>query len=166
MVMVGNEIETERLRLHQVGVEEARELLDGRPQPELPWAHGYPIEGSLIAAEAFVRAIDGGQEVGPYGLYQIVMVKEGAVVGDIGFHGPPDLVRSVTIGYGLAAEARGHGYATEALRALIIWAMTQPGVRRVEGDAVHANLASQRVMERAGMRYVGSDAQLRYYRYP
>ncbi|HEX9342524.1 MAG TPA: GNAT family N-acetyltransferase [Actinomycetota bacterium] len=161
-----NEIKTERLWLRQLPVEEARALLNGTAQPELPWMAGYPIEGSMIAAEAYVRAIDGGQQVGPYGLYQIVVTEEGLVVGDIGFHGPPDPVRSVTIGYGLAAPARGHGYVTEALRALIAWAMAQPEVRRVEGDAVHANLASQRVMERAGMRYVGSDVQLRYYRYP
>jgi len=163
---VVSEIQTERLCLHLLQVEEARALLKGQSQPDLPWMRGYPIEGSMIAAEAYVRAIDGGQKLGPFGMYQIVVTKEGLVVGDIGFHGPPDSLRSVTVGYGLAPSARGHGYATEALRALITWAMTQPEVRRVEADAVHANLASQRVMERAGMRYVGSDAQLRYYRYP
>lgn len=163
---MGNEIQTKRLRLHLLSVEEARALLKGQAQPDLPWLADYPIEGSLIAAEAYVRAIDSGQQLGPYGMYQIVVCDQGVVVGDIGFHGPPDPVHSVTVGYGLAPSARGQGYATEALRALIAWAMAQPEVRRVEADAVHANLASQRVMERAGMRYVGSDAQLRYYRYP
>lgn len=163
---MGNEIQTERLRLHLLEVEEARALLGGTPQPDYPWMPGYPIEGSMIAAEAYVRAVDGGQQLGPYGMYQILVAKYGLVVGDIGFHGPPDPFHSVTVGYGLAPSARGHGYATEALGALIAWAMAQPEVRRVEADAVHANLASQRVMERAGMRYVGSDAQLRYYRHP
>ena len=161
-----NELQTERLRLHLLDVDEARALLKGQAQPDLPWVPDYPVEGSLIAAEAYVRAIEAGQQLGPYGMYQIIVTKQGVVVGDIGFHGPPDPAHSVTVGYGLAPSARGHGYATEALRALIAWAMTQPEVRRVEADAVHANLASQRVMERAGMRYVGSDAQLRYYRYP
>ena len=55
---------------------------------------------------------------------------------------------------------------TEALRALIDWALAQPDVRRVEADTAHGNLASRRVMERAGMRLIGRSEQLRFYRYP
>jgi RimJ/RimL family protein N-acetyltransferase len=72
----------------------------------------------------------------------------------------------VTVGYGLAAGARGNGYATEALRALVAWALAQPGVVRVEADTTHANFPSQRVMERAGMRLVDRNEQLRFYRIP
>jgi [ribosomal protein S5]-alanine N-acetyltransferase len=88
------------------------------------------------------------------------------VVGDIGFHGPPSRARSVTVGYGLAPGARGHGYATEALRAVVSWALAQPEVTSVEADTTHANLPSQRVMERAGMRCYHRNDQLRFYRVP
>jgi RimJ/RimL family protein N-acetyltransferase len=163
---MANRIETERLCLRQLEADEARELLRGRAHPERPWASGYPIQGTLIAVEAFVRALDNGARPGPYGVYQLVRTDDGTVVGDIGFHGPPGAEGAVTVGYGLAAGARGHGYATEALRALLAWALSQPEVKRVEADTTHANLPSQRVMERAGMRLVGHDEQLRYYRIP
>ena len=163
---MGNRIRSERLCLRQLEPEEARALLQGRADPERPWMAGYPTQGTLITVEAFVRAIDNGADPGVYGVYQLVRRGDGVVVGDIGFHGPPDRRGSVTVGYGLAPAARGHGYATEALRALVAWALARPEVAAVEADTTHANLASQRVMERAGMRLVDRNEQLRFYRVP
>ena len=164
--MASNRIETDRLCLRQLEVDEARDLLQGRAHPDRPWMAGYPIQGTLVAVEAFVRAVDSGVEAGAFGVYQLIRSADGLVIGDIGFHGPPDRHGSVTVGYGLAAGARGHGYATEALRAIVDWALAQPGVVRVEADTTHANLPSQRVMERAGMRLVDRNEQLRFYRIP
>jgi RimJ/RimL family protein N-acetyltransferase len=163
---LGNRILTERLCLRQLEVVEARALLRGKADPERPWMTGYPIQGTLIAVEAFVRALDNGADPGAYGVYQLVRSSDAVVVGDIGFHGPPSPRGSVTVGYGLAPGARGQGYATEALRAVLAWALAQPGVASVEADTTHANLASQRVMERAGMRLYDRNDQLRFYRVP
>ena len=161
-----NEILTKRLRLLQLDAAQARNLLAGRPDAERPWISGYPIDGTLVAAEAFLRTVDAGIDPGPYGIYQLVRQADSMVVGDIGFHAPPDSGGTVTVGYGLAAPARGNGYATEALQAIIGWALGQPQVRRVEADTAHANIPSQRVMERAGMRLIGRNDRLRFYRYP
>jgi RimJ/RimL family protein N-acetyltransferase len=161
-----NEIPTERLWLLQLDAAQVRNLLAGRADSERPWMTGYPIEGTLVAAEAFLRTVDAGVDPGPYGMYQLVRQADSIVVGDIGFHAPPDSGGTVTVGYGLAAQARGNGYATEALKALISWALAQPGVRGVEADTAHGNVRSQRVMERAGMRMIGRNDRLRFYRYP
>jgi RimJ/RimL family protein N-acetyltransferase len=163
---MGNRIRSERLCLRQLEVEEARALLLGKGDPELPWMAGYPMQGTLIAVEAFVRALDNGADPGVYGVYQLVRSSDAVVVGDIGFHGPPSPRGSVTVGYGLAPGARGQGYATEALRVVVAWALAQPEVVAVEADTTHANLPSQRVMERAGMRLYNTSDQLRFYRVP
>jgi RimJ/RimL family protein N-acetyltransferase len=163
---MGNRIGSERLCLRQLEPGEARALLQGQADPERPWMAGYPTQGTLIAVEAFVRAIDNGADPGAFGVYQLVRSGDGMVIGDIGFHGPPNQAGAVTVGYGLAPGARGNGYATEALRALVAWALAQPGVASVEADTTHANLPSQRVMERAGMRLVDRNEQLRFYRVP
>jgi RimJ/RimL family protein N-acetyltransferase len=104
--------------------------------------------------------------LGDFGSYQIVRREDGLVIGDIGFHGPPDSHGAVTVGYGLAPEARGHGYATESLVGLAEWALAQPEVKVVNADANLDNVASQRVMERAGMRFVNETAEKRFYRLP
>ena len=163
---LANRIQSERLCLYQLEVDEARALLQGKADPARPWLAGYPMQGTLIAVEAFVRAIDNGADPGAYGVYQVVRSSDDVVVGDIGFHGPPNPSGSVTVGYGLAPGARGQGYATEALRALVAWALAQPEVVVVEADTTHANLPSQRVMERAGMRMYDKSEQLRFYRVP
>jgi RimJ/RimL family protein N-acetyltransferase len=163
---MGNRIQSERLCLWQLDVEEARGLLQGRADPGRPWMAGYPMQGTLIAVEAFVRAIDNGADPGAFGVYQLVRSSDDVVVGDIGFHGPPNSRGAVTVGYGLAPGARGQGYATEALRAVVDWALALPEVTSVEADTTHANLPSQRVMERAGMRLYDRNDQLRFYRVP
>jgi RimJ/RimL family protein N-acetyltransferase len=163
---MGNRIQTERLRLRQLEAEEGRALLRGEADPERPWMAGYPMQGTLIAVEAFVRAVENGADPGAYGVYQLVRASDGQVIGDIGFHGPPTRGGAVTVGYGLAPGARGQGYATEALRAVIAWALARPEVAVVEADTTHANLPSQRVMERAGMRLYDKSEQLRFYRMP
>ena len=52
--------------------------------------------------------------------------------------------------YWLAAEARGRGYATKAVRLISDWAFETLELERLELYAHPDNTASQRVAERAG----------------
>lgn len=56
------------------------------------------------------------------------------------------------IGWCLAPEAQGHGYATEAVAALIAVAFGPLGLRRLVANAFAANAGSIAIMERLGMR--------------
>ena len=57
--------------------------------------------------------------------------------------------RIVRVGYMLAESAWGKGYATELLRALVRWCKTED-VSSIMGGVAPDNVASQRVMEKAG----------------
>ena len=59
------------------------------------------------------------------------------------------------VGWALAAEHRGQGYATEAAGALIAYGFYSLGLRRIHADTGIDNLASMRMMERLGMRREG-----------
>ena len=59
------------------------------------------------------------------------------------------------LGYVLARDYWSRGYMTEAVRTLIGWAMDQPGIHRVWSVCDVENLASARVMEKAGMTKEG-----------
>jgi ribosomal-protein-alanine N-acetyltransferase len=61
--------------------------------------------------------------------------------------------------YLLKASYRGKGLATEAARALLVYAFGELGLARVDGEAASENVASKRVMEKIGMRYLGQDEQ-------
>ncbi len=53
----------------------------------------------------------------------------------------------------------GQGLATEAARALLEYAFGTLRLPQIDSAAAHDNLASRRVMEKLGMRYLGLDAE-------
>jgi RimJ/RimL family protein N-acetyltransferase len=63
--------------------------------------------------------------------------------------------RRAEIGYWLAADARGEGHATRAVRLLCGWAARALGLERIDLVAATANAASQAVAERAGFSREG-----------
>ena len=75
------------------------------------------------------------------------------VLGMIGHrvHGP-----RAHLGYCLARDAWGQGYATEAARRVVEAALAEPSIWRVEAlcDAEHT--ASTRVLQKAGLAYEGT----------
>ncbi|MFF9013889.1 GNAT family N-acetyltransferase [Streptomyces sp. NPDC014870] len=156
-------VTTRRLELCRLSVGEAERIVRLAAEGSEGWAEGYPSDADVAVARRFLDARDEHGDPGVFGPYEIRRRDDRVTVGGIGFHGPPDEGRFVTVGYGLAPVARGHGYATEALRALLGLARAQ-GLAGAKGDADLGNVASQRVMEAAGMRYVGEDERVRHYR--
>ncbi|MFB7515886.1 GNAT family N-acetyltransferase [Streptomyces sp. NPDC056144] len=153
-------VATERLLLHPVTVEAAERVVAQEPGEGDRWAEGYPRDGDVRALTGFLAKVAGHGDPGVFRHYEIRL--DGVVVGGIGFHGPPDETGVATVGYGLAPGARGKGYASEALRALIELAR-RAGASGVKGDADLTNPDSHRVMEAAGMPCVGEDETLRYF---
>jgi RimJ/RimL family protein N-acetyltransferase len=64
---------------------------------------------------------------------------------------------AVEIGWRLGRHYWGHGYATEAARAVIVDGFTTLGLAEVVAFTVPANLRSRAVMERLGMRHSPAD---------
>ena len=80
----------------------------------------------------------------------------GTVVGDIGFHGPPDERGSVEIGYSIAPTWRRRGLATEALRAFLAWALQRPEITAVRAETESSNHASIAILRRLGFEETGT----------
>ena len=71
-------------------------------------------------------------------------------IGGLLFKGPPDESGAVEIGYGIDESFRRRGYGLEAVKAGIEWAFSQ-GAGAVTAKVNPGNLASRRLLERAGM---------------
>ncbi|MDO9381132.1 MAG: GNAT family N-acetyltransferase [Nocardioidaceae bacterium] len=155
------DLRTERLILHPVDVGEAERIAARRPAPGDAWAEDFPFEGDVMGVTMFLRATAAHGDQGPFGHYAIVRTADGRAVGGAGFKGRPQ-AGSVEIGYGLAPSARGHGYAAEAVRALLDLAR-EHGVARVVADTDRGNLASQRTLAAAGFARLGTDGDLLLY---
>lgn len=86
---------------------------------------------------------------------------DGAVVGDAGFHGPPDEAGMVEVGYTVVPAYRRQGYARAMLRALLVRAAAEPGVRTVRARIDSANTASLASIEGFGFTRVGEQGSER-----
>ena len=80
----------------------------------------------------------------------------GAVVGDGGLHPLGGQGPDVELGYTLARDAWGQGYATELGRALVGHAFSALKVPRVVAQVEPANTASRHVLEKLGMTERGT----------
>lgn len=156
-----NDIETTRLVLHPIDESEATRICHRAPGPGDEWAADYPFAGDLAAVGSFLRATEQHGEQRPFGYYQIIRVDDGLTVGGAGFKGQPR-GGSVEVGYGLAPSARGHGYAAEAVTALLALA-AHHGVVTVLADTTKDNVPSQRTLAAAGFTLVGADEDLQFY---
>jgi RimJ/RimL family protein N-acetyltransferase len=61
----------------------------------------------------------------------------------------------LTLGYALAPEVWGHGYATEAVAAIVRAAFALTDVAEIEASVQVDNIASRRVLEKTGFSHVG-----------
>jgi RimJ/RimL family protein N-acetyltransferase len=96
-----------------------------------------------------------------FGVWVMIERESKTVTGDIGFLGPPGEDGSVGIGFSVVPDRRGRGYATEAARALVDWALRQPGVVSVVAGCDTGNVPSIRTLERIGFVRTGeSDGRL------
>ncbi|MGW4568738.1 GNAT family N-acetyltransferase [Streptomyces sp. NPDC004561] len=86
---------------------------------------------------------------------------DGAVVGDAGFHGPPDKAGMVEVGYTVVPGYRRQGYARAMLRALLVRAAAEPGVKTVRAVINSDNNASLATIAGFGFTRVGEQGNER-----
>lgn len=111
---------------------------------------GWPRHTALTASDAYVALALA--EWATHGCGTYLIERDGQLIGSTGLHlvGP---VGAVT-GYILTPAAWGHGYATEACRAMVALGRDL-GVPRIEATCHTAHRASAHVLEKAGLRREG-----------
>ena len=101
-------------------------------------------------AERFIEACQRMADEGSGARLAIDRVYDNAFVGWCSLtRWNPDY-RSASMGYCLDGPAWGHGYATEAGRALLRWAFDTLDLNRVQAETDTRNTASARVLEKLG----------------
>jgi len=150
---LSEQLETQRLLLRKPCTDDALLAFEGWTQDTevtryLTW---HPHQ-SLEQTKEFIRRciVDWDRSWRfPY----IITIKESGEV--IGMIDPRVEGHRLGIGYGLARSHWGKGYMTEAVRAIIDWALQQEEIFRVYATTDVENIGSQRVLEKAGMTREG-----------
>jgi ribosomal-protein-alanine N-acetyltransferase len=107
-------------------------------------------------AERFLAACGRMAEEGSGARLAIDRVGDGAFLGWTALTRWNTEFRSASMGYCLDDAAWGHGYATEAGRALLQWAFATLDLNRVQAEADTRNRASARVLEKLGFILEGT----------
>ena len=131
-------LETERLLLRRFTMDDADLLfeLDNDPVVMRYVNGGVPVSRDEIVDETLPAFLSYYERFPGF--------RPGPVAGSL----EPEL------GYRLHQAAWNQGYATEGSRALINMGFAELGCERVTAEAMAVNVASRRVMEKAGLRYV------------
>jgi ribosomal-protein-alanine N-acetyltransferase len=108
------------------------------------------------------------QDTHGYSRWAINCRADNAFVGRAGFLYLPD-TDEIDLGYTLHRKYWGQGVASEIALALAAWARENLPIHKVIGMAAPANVASIRVLQKAGMTYVGDrvyrDMDVRLHRF-
>jgi RimJ/RimL family protein N-acetyltransferase len=148
-------IRSDRLDLREFGPDDlglASEVAAAGEREALP--PGVPVNRDELA-----QWFAAGMPLGGRGDAVHLMMLDrahGRMVGSISVFHADWQVRSAEIGYGVRSDARGEGYATEALAAVARWALTEGGLQRAWLTTNTDNAASARVAEKAGFRREGT----------
>jgi len=81
--------------------------------------------------------------------------RERGMLGHIGFHGPPDERGMAELGYTVFPPFRRRGYALEAARGMMDWALREHGVRLFRLSISPDNAPSLAMAAKMGFRQVG-----------
>jgi [ribosomal protein S5]-alanine N-acetyltransferase len=155
-------IATARLVLVPATVEIARAELGDRVEfarllaATIP--DNWPPESAVDALPLFLGWLEAAPDqsgwFGWYGLAQVGEDGSRVLVGSGGFLGPPE-AGEVRMGYSVLPQFQRRGYATEMVRALVAWALAQPGVMGITAETEWENAMSVRVLEKSGFLQIG-----------
>jgi ribosomal-protein-alanine N-acetyltransferase len=147
-------VETERLVLRRPRVSDEPAIFARyASDPEVTRYMAWPTHTSLDDTHAFLRLSDDVWARWPLAGPYLVFARDGVtLLGSAGIVND-DAVRA-QIGYILARDAWGRGYATEALLASVE-AARAAGVRRLEAGVHVDHQASCRVLEKGGFTREG-----------
>ena len=147
--------ETERLIIRPFRNEDAAALYENHQDSEVQrWFPNECYADPEEAADAirfYVDCVNNGHL--PFVL-GVESKETGELIGDTGISevdGKPD---EAEIGYCIGARYRGKGYASELLSAISDFVVSRFGIRVIYGRVVHGNVASAKVLEKNGYRFV------------
>jgi len=138
-----NMIETNRLKIYVASQKQMEMIIASQSDDDLKTAYTEMLDGCLSHPNQW-----------EWYCMWIIELQDGTHIGDLCFKGL-NADGSSEIGYGIEDEYQGKGYATEAVSALVNWAMNQPCVTCVTAEAEESNLASIRVLEKVGFLPTG-----------
>lgn len=151
------QLDTPRLFLRRFQESDVEAFARYRSDPAVARYQGWDAPYPLQRAREFVTTMTAAQADVPGEWLQIAVgrVGNGSLIGDCALAPQANEPRTVEIGFTIAPEHQGRGYAREAVSLLLRYLFDQLGKHRVTACCDPRNRASVRVLEAVGMRREG-----------
>jgi RimJ/RimL family protein N-acetyltransferase len=143
---------TTRLALRPIGAADTSSIFTYASDPDATRFMNWPCHRALAESETFARRCVTCWQDGSAFPWALVLRESGDVVGAIELRTRPP---KADFGYILRRAFWRQGFASEAASAVVAWAMAQPAIYRVWATCHPDNIASARVLEKAGLRPEG-----------
>ncbi|TDW15812.1 GNAT family N-acetyltransferase [Kribbella kalugense] len=146
-------VRTERLTLRRFAPADAERFAAYRSDPVVANYQSWTAPLPLAEAQQTVERFAQDDPEAP-GWFQYAVDLDGALIGDLGLKLHENLMQA-ELGFTLAAEYQGHGYASEAVRGLLEYLFVERELHRVSAECDARNTASARLLERVGFTREG-----------
>jgi RimJ/RimL family protein N-acetyltransferase len=155
-------ISTERLTVRRFRPDDAAAFSAYRSVPDVARWQSWDAPFSLEDATASVQRFANGDPLAP-GWFQYAIDLDGVLIGDIGLNLADNLMQA-EIGFTLAPEYQGKGYATEAVRGLLNQLFVERNLHRVSAECDARNVRSAELLKRLGFRDEGLRLQNTWFK--
>ncbi|WCC80860.1 GNAT family protein [Cutibacterium equinum] len=145
-------LRTDRLVLRRLTLDDAQQMYDNwASDPVVTQFLSWPAHSSVDVSRTILASwVDSYDDPGTFN-WGIELIADGTLIGQTSV-GEKDLRTGlVNVGYAIGRRWWGKGYGTEVLVALMDYLFDVVEVNKVEASHDPANVASGRVMEKAGM---------------
>ena len=157
-------LKTQRLDLTLRSLEIAQAIAADKSKAETILAvrvpDDWPAQDLAEFLPLYAQQLEADPSLLGWGIWLMIHATERVVIGDVGFKGKPDYEGTVEIGYSVIPAYRNRGFASEAAQALVNWAFTQQGVKRIIAECSDDNAPSARVLQKLGMKRLETDGSL------
>ena len=148
-------LETPRLLLRRFQPADAAVFAAYRSDPDVARYQSWTAPVPAAEAAALVRQFAVGDPGQPgWFQYAVEVRASGSLAGDVGVNLHENR-RQAELGFTLAPQFQGQGYAIEAVRAVLQDLFGRRGLHRVSAECDARNLRSAHLLERAGFQQEG-----------
>ena len=146
-------IRTPHLAIRPLAVGDAAAFAAYRDDPGTARYQDWDLPYTIDDALRLIHGLDADGWPVPGEWIQLAVVLDGRLIGDVAVGLSADGV-TADIGYTLAPDVRGQGFATEAVDA-VLDRLRATGIRTFRASVDPANAGSIRLLERLGFVHVG-----------
>ncbi len=148
-------LSSNRLDLRKIAISDAKDMFEYARVPSVSrftlWAPHRNISETLEFIKHIIRSYRSCDSED----WGIVYRPEGKFIGTIGFFNWDEINKKAEIHYALSNKYAGMGLMTEAIKTVTDFGFDKMRLNRIEARCMLANKASERVMQKCGMKYEG-----------